>query len=839
MIPLGRVKPGSTIFIPWETFASSTGAPITMSGLATTDVQIYKDGGTTQRASDAGVTLLDTDGTDFDGITGLHGISINLADNTTADFYQAGSQYMVAISTVTVDSQTMSFWAASFRIGYETAILDTTIATLASQTSFTLTAGPADDNALVGCPIIVHDAASSVQMAIGTISAYTGSTKTVTLSADPAIFTIAAKDNVSVMPPSSVRAVAGSKTAADNLKLQFDGTGLTGGTYPSTQAQVSAIGTGVGGALNFAPDSDNASTAIKTISKVGTQTGTYANTANDNGTYHVITNAADNIDWVYGYSVGGGRVASKVTFVGYLAASAPATSKSINMLAYNFASPGWDTIKTITGQAGTTDITVDATLLAAHTGTGSDAGKVYIRFTATSQAGAVLNTDQLVVSAQNLGQTTGYADGAVWIGGANTGTTPYVDGTADNPVTYATALTIASAVGLTRFRVRNGTTVTLGADSTNKTFIGSGWTLALGSQAIDGAYFIGCEVSGTGTCTTQPTFDDCHINAGTTVGPSKFLRCGFAGTSGSKVTAGSAGEFLLVDCYSEVAGSGTPYFSFPGACGVNIRRWSGGNNITLNNSSSTLTVEVVTGGGQTVTTGGANVEIRGIPRSVTLAISGSETCQIDAVTGPITISGSATAATVNIYGVYSTVSDSSTGSTVNQYGLSRTSASNVLTIANDAITANAIQDGAITNAKVADDVDVNVKTITANAITSTAINDGAITNAKVADDVDVNVKTITNGAITAAAIATDAVDADALATDAITEIVLAILKTDWTGITGEASRSVLNALRGIRNKTSVAAGTLTVTKEDDATSAWTAAVTTDAAADPIVTVDPA
>lgn len=42
-----------------------------------------------------------------------------------------------------------------------------------------------------------------------------------------------------------------------------------------------------------------------------------------------------------------------------------------------------------------------------------------------------------------------------------------------------------------------------------------------------------------------------------------------------------------------------------------------------------------------------------------------------------------------------------------------------------------------------------------NAITALSITDGAITNAKVADDVDVNVKTITNDAITAAAVDDD------------------------------------------------------------------------------------
>jgi hypothetical protein len=46
-------------------------------------------------------------------------------------------------------------------------------------------------------------------------------------------------------------------------------------------------------------------------------------------------------------------------------------------------------------------------------------------------------------------------------------------------------------------------------------------------------------------------------------------------------------------------------------------------------------------------------------------------------------------------------------------------------------------------------------------------------------------------------------------------------------------------LRNVRNKSSVAGGTLTVCKEDDSTTAWTAAVTTNAAADPITAIDPA
>jgi len=77
----------------------------------------------------------------------------------------------------------------------------TTIASLASQTSFTLTAGSADDNAYNSCVIIITDQSTGVQKAHGSISDYTGSSKTVTLGSDPGIFTMATGDTVDIMSP--------------------------------------------------------------------------------------------------------------------------------------------------------------------------------------------------------------------------------------------------------------------------------------------------------------------------------------------------------------------------------------------------------------------------------------------------------------------------------------------------------------------------------------------------------------------------------------------------------------------------------------------------------------
>lgn len=239
MLALGKVKPGSTIYVPFESFASSSGAPITISGLATSDIKIYKNGGTTERASASGFTLLDSDGIDFDSITGIHGFSVDLADNTTSGFYVAGASYFIVISTITVDSQTMSFIAATFEIGYSAAMLDTTIATLSSQTSFTLTAGPAEDDALNGRAVIIHDIASAVQCGQAVILDYTGSTKTVTLAAGTT-FTAAAGDNISIMGPAPLQPSVTGRQLVLNSSGEAEATD-GGGNALATAASVALI----------------------------------------------------------------------------------------------------------------------------------------------------------------------------------------------------------------------------------------------------------------------------------------------------------------------------------------------------------------------------------------------------------------------------------------------------------------------------------------------------------------------------------------------------------------------------------------------------------------------
>ena len=110
-----------------------------------------------------------------------------------------------------------------------------------------------------------------------------------------------------------------------------------------------------------------------------------------------------------------------------------------------------------------------------------------------------------------------------------------------------------------------------------------------------------------------------------------------------------------------------------------------------------------------------------------------------------------------------------------------------------------------------------------------------------ANRVDAQVFGMEAGAVTAAAVATGAIDADALAADAGNEIADAVLARDIGSGSGAGTldeRTVRSALRFIRNKWSISGATLTVTKEDDASTAWTAAVTTNASADPVTGNDP-
>lgn len=465
----------------------------------------------------------------------------------------------------------------------------------------------------------------------------------------------------------NVTAISGDTPAADNLESQYDGTGLTGDTYPATQSQIGNISSGTA-ATNTTADSVTVTT--------GVEVNAYTDTFSLDGTVHEVNPSGGNTEFYYEFDLGANGTPVSVQWEGY----ANLAGDAYSIYAYNWSGASWDQIGTISGSGTSTVVTEVFDLTTAHVGTGANIGLVRWRVVSTDGQG--FNTDRVLCSFASVFRSVGYADGAIWVdtSASNTNTVAFVDGVADNPVsTWAAALTLSGTLGLVRFRIAAGSSITLTGDSTGYEILSGGlYSLALGGQTITDAYIKKASLSGTGAG-SGVIFEDCQFNNSVSIPPSYTIRSGIAAGSGTPLVANGAGEYVFVDCVSLVAGSGTPYFDFSGtggSSGVNFRRWSGGTNITLDSNNS-LSLEVVGGGGQTIVTGGASCELRGIMRAVTVTMSSTETVQFVGVTGPIALSGTTTG-TVNLHGVSTSLSDTTSGATVNDNTVRRTEQDSVI-----------------------------------------------------------------------------------------------------------------------------------------------------------------
>jgi len=115
-------------------------------------------------------------------------------------------------------------------------IQETTIATLASQTSFTLTAGSADDKAYEGLTIVIEDATTAVQKAVGIVDTYTGATKTVLLLEDPGVFTMAVGDKVYVLAEKGIK-----PTTSVDFHLDISSGGTAGIDWANVDNKTSTV----------------------------------------------------------------------------------------------------------------------------------------------------------------------------------------------------------------------------------------------------------------------------------------------------------------------------------------------------------------------------------------------------------------------------------------------------------------------------------------------------------------------------------------------------------------------------------------------------------------------
>jgi len=172
-----------------------------------------------------------------------------------------------------------------------------------------------------------------------------------------------------------------------------------------------------------------------------------------------------------------------------------------------------------------------------------------------------------------------YEDGAVWIDTINgsPGTTDFESGTPFNPVdTLADATTLATSLGLSRFRIAPGSNITLASTFNNFLFTGDdSWTLALGGQDISDSTFIGATVSGIAVGTGTQKFRACSMGAVTLPADTHVIE-------GSSVTGTQtlpAGDMFYDSWHSGLAGPAAPVFDFGAAVlntNLNLRHSSGG-----------------------------------------------------------------------------------------------------------------------------------------------------------------------------------------------------------------------------------------------------------------------
>jgi len=359
--------------------------------------------------------------------------------------------------------------------------------------------------------------------------------------------------------------ISGDSGAADNVEATYDGTGYTEDAAPATQEQVGRLTSG-SAAVN---------TTAESFTKSGAEpeTNTYTSTYAADGICHIVEDivATGITDAYYQFDVGGNGVPVSIVWQGY----AQGNADTYAVYAYNYDTTSYEQIGKIDGLNGTTIIDGLYALTTAHVGTGADLGKV--RFRLYSTDGSAFATDRVLCSYAVVTKSAGYSDGAIWIdtNASNTNTEDYVDGTADNPVsTWTAAKALSTSMGIDKFHVANGSTLTMDTNCDNCTFVGHEWTIALGGQSFENTHIEEATVSGIGTSGAGIIhFRRCLIGSAT-LGKAVFNSCGFNGTN----VVSDAATYIFARCYNAADGSIPPVFDYGAAIGNThgaFRNWQG------------------------------------------------------------------------------------------------------------------------------------------------------------------------------------------------------------------------------------------------------------------------
>jgi len=361
------------------------------------------------------------------------------------------------------------------------------------------------------------------------------------------------------------------------------------GDYPATRTSISNIGASTGGGLTFAPSEDNTGGAVDPSSALfvgSVVSGTFSSTGPGTTNSHSINDTGNDVDIVYGFQVGGNRQGTTLTIF----ADVDGGADNINAKIYNHVSASWETVGNIDD-----DDLLSIPLTDVFTGTGSELGKVYVRFETDTTTPSNLRVWECLVTAVQVDQSIGYSNGSIWVDTNNgtAGTENYVNGTGDNPSSLLSdAATISSSIGIKRFEVAPASSITFAASETQKIYKGDGWNLVLNGADVTDTHIHGAHaVSGICTASALYMFEHCVFSNVTLDSGGYVHMTAIQGT----LTLGNAGSYHLHNCFADSNTGVIIDFNGIGASTVHIHGFEG--KITFKNLASGHNVHCG-GGGQ-------------------------------------------------------------------------------------------------------------------------------------------------------------------------------------------------------------------------------------------------
>ena len=545
---------GETFFMFFTTRAFATGIPTVLAG--TPVVSAYEDASITQIT--AGITL----GVDHDGVVGLNLLTLVA---TGANGYEAGKDYSMVITTGTVGGvSVVGEVVGEFSLSLSAAATELANATDGLTALRTLlldipTVSEFDARTLVAASYFdpAADAVANV-----TLVATTTTNTDMRGTDSAALASVATEARLAELDAANLPADLDAVLVDTGTTLPARFTGVEGATFATATDSLEAIRdrgdaawtTGAGTGLTALANGTAQGGTSTTIQLAAGET--FAN-SEPNG---------NNIKITSGTGSGQSRV-----IISYVGSTDTAT-----------IAPAWTTTPDATSVYEMVNGSVNLSVF--------NLSEVTTSLETSADIADAVWDEVLTGATHNIADSAGrrlrdlqefgvYEGGAIWIDTVNgaAGTTDFESGTAFNPVdSMADANTLAASLGLSKFEIASGSSITLAASQLNQTFMGENWTLALGSQNIDGSVFFNAVVTGIATNTTgEQHFHECAMGAVTLPADSHCIDCGIAGTQ----TFGEVGDFFYDQCHSAVAGAATPTVDFGAglnASTLHIRHHSGG-----------------------------------------------------------------------------------------------------------------------------------------------------------------------------------------------------------------------------------------------------------------------